>query len=121
MTGYHLTIGYISGYVGTTSKEEAFQQLALMVEVVRGNPWIVRPVNSACKVPWSDAHAEAAEQNYPIDGPALRVRREDMEILMCCSGGGPYRRVKEECAFHTCMYLICAMANLGIPVNMVVT
>lgn len=120
MTGYHLSIGYISGATSSTSREEAFETLCDLVSEIRRSPSIIKRVfGGQNDVPWGIPHDEVAD-NYRVEGPALSVDRKEMEVMFCCSGSANYRKIKEECAFHACLYLICKMANLGIPVNMVI-
>lgn len=120
MTGYHLSIGYMSGATCSLNRFEAFDELCAEVEKVRDNPMVIRQAfNRQNEVPFNSLHMDIL-QNYRQDGPALRIDRENSEVYLTCSGMGVYRTAKEESAFHACLYLICKMANLGIPVNMVI-
>lgn len=116
MTGYHLSIGYISGYTGWMRKDEAFKALIGLVVGIRENPLLIKPTD-ASQGPWTELH-ERVSDNYRVDGPAMRVLEDS--ILLCCSGGQPYRKAKEETAMHACIYLVRRMAKLGIPLSLTV-
>ena len=114
MTGFHLRIGYISGYTCDMSKENAFKYLLSFVSNIRKNPLIIRPKDIG-QGQWSEVHERIAD-NYREDGPAMRALEDS--VMLCCSGMEPFRREKEETAMHACIFLIRAMASLGIPVSL---
>jgi hypothetical protein len=127
MTGYHISIGYLSG--GDFDKDEAFQVLKKVALELCHNPhhlvdeavrFGMRP-QTACD--YAAAYVNASEEQRGTEDSTLRIIEGERaegnppQIMMLAGGAGESRTIKEQIRRAFCRLIMREMHKLEIEVN----
>ena len=135
MTGYHITIGYNSGH----HKEEVWEELKNIVNLIRNNPQQIAeellavekfgpnyclPTNSVESVDEDTIREFAQYYKKATDATLQILEDEDIEkcqIMQLASSGGGYRDLKEQLRRAFCRVVLREMHKRGMEVNIIVS
>lgn len=125
MTGYHISIGYLSGY----DKEEAWEVLKRVVLELCNAPARIAEeamrfgMNGAVAREYAEAYRGASLESRGTEDSTLRiieanpVEETKPEIMQLASGGGPSRIYKEQMRRAFCRLVMDEMHKLEIEIN----
>lgn len=125
MTGYHISIGYLSGY----DKEEAWKVLKLVVLELCHNPHhlvdeaVRLGMNPMTACEYAAAYIGASEELQGTEDSTLRIiegsRAEGNppQIMMLAGGSGESRTIKEQIRRAFCRLVMAEMHKLEIEIN----
>lgn len=128
MTGYHISIGYLSGY----DKDEAWKVLKMVVLDTCQNPHrivdeaVLFGMDPRTASEYASAYVNASEGQQGTEDSTLRIiegaRAEGNppQIMMLAGGSGASRTVKEQIRRAFCRVVIREMHKLEIEINLVV-
>lgn len=120
MTGYIFSIGYLSGYSFSGGPEDAWKQLAEVVQSLSGAPALI--VHEVISVEGGDAgELFPYAERYTSADATLRVNEDEHSVLQCASGsnsGDMSRAIKEKVRRGFCRLVIREMHKRGIEVNL---
>lgn len=113
MTGYHISIGYNSGYASGGTDETL--EIALFDEARKLAEKTAMIANRAGQT------VDEVQAYFDPAGCGLNINKHDShQVMLMASGGGQWRSVKERIARAYCQLLIESMHQRGIEVNLVV-
>ena len=122
MTGYHLSIGYLSGESIVDDRGKAWDCLRMAVGKISQSP--ERLTEEAVRVQSGidrQKCREVADAMHPDAGSnAITLINHQQQVMLTASGGGEYRPIKEAVSRAFCRLAIEELHKLGIEVNLTV-
>lgn len=123
MTGYHISIGYLSGY----DKDEAWEVLKKVVLDLCHNPHhlvdeaVAFGMNPASAAEYAAAYVNASEETRGTEDSTLRIIEakdgDPPQIMQLAGGGGESRTIKEAMRRAFCRLVMREMHKLEIEIN----
>lgn len=126
MTGYHITIGYLSGY----DKDEAWGVLKRTVARVCANPELIAAEAHELAMPlevareYAESYRSFSADTGRTEDSTLTIKEKDPkdsdsepQVMQLASGGGSSRAIKEAMRRAVCRIVMREMHGLGIEIN----
>lgn len=120
MTGYHLSVGYISGYSAGQDRSQAWEVMKEIVARLRQEPGLIAAEAARIEPGTLDECLEFAQNYHPSVGDLTVVVREGdpQEVAQSASGGGCERAMKEKLRRAFSRLVIEQMHRHGFEVNL---
>ncbi len=124
MIGFHMTVGYCSGYLTDMSDEDQWEQLVKSARNVANDyPELFSEYIHHFGFPLSVLDTEHRSPEafalVYLNNGGLTILKDKQEIMILASASGDSRKAKESIALAVCQLTMFDCAKLGITVNLV--